>query len=466
MRTPYLKNSTGSALVSASLFAGVLAILSAGMLKYMSNEYLLNQQGHVWNQALHLSEAGVEIGYSELHYHLFQGNSGFASSRGWTNLGGNAYSKTVSTFTNANGQVIGSMSILVSNASSSTFNAFITAVGNATNTSGKVSTVSRAVLATIYKSSHFPVALMSKDKIDMNGNNVYVDSYDSSDASKSTSGAYDAAKRQANGNVASNGTFTNTVNIGNADVYGVAYTGPGGSVSIGSSGSIGPTFVSSDRAITENGGKANGWIQSDFNVDVPSVILPTGAASWTIPAGAVGSGDKQINKSTTLNSGDYRIGTVTLNSSSQGDTMTIAGNVRLYVVGAFDISGLGSLVINPGASLTVYIGGDVKVTGNGFVNNAVTPDKNVWFALDTSTTWTIAGNGSFSGGIYAPNATVSFKGGGSSGDASGAIVAKKVILTGNAKFHYDENFKNANTGAGYSVVAWQELRKSGSSWIR
>jgi hypothetical protein len=305
---------------------------------------------------------------------------------------------------------------------------------------------------------------MSKGYLDMNGNNVYIDSYDSSDITKSTGGLYDAAKKQSNGNIASDGTFTNTLSIGNADIYGVAYTGVGGTVALGSGGSIGPTFVTSDRSTTVADGQSKGWVQDDFNVDVSDIILPTGATSWTTPPGAVGSGDKTINKSTTVGTGDYKIGNVTLNSSQQGDTLTIAGDVRLYVSGNVDVSGLGSIVINSGASLTVYVAGTVQIAGNGLINNANTPIKDEWYGLSTSTSWNIVGNGVWDGVIYAPSATVSFKGAGSSGDASGAVVADKIVLTGGARFHYDESLRSSSTGSGYAVVSWQELRKVSGAW--
>jgi len=306
---------------------------------------------------------------------------------------------------------------------------------------------------------------MSRLSLDMNGNNVYVDSYDSSDSTKSTGKLYDATKRQSNGTVASDGTFTNSVNIGNADVYGVAYTGVGGSVALGPSGSIGPTFVTSDRSTTLTDAQSKGWIQNDFNVDVPSVVLPAGVSWTTKPAGTTGSGNGAITKSITLGTGDYEVDSVTLNNSNGGDVLEISGTVRLYVTGAFNMNGSGGqLLIDAGASLTVYIGGNVTVAGQALVNNAGTADKNIWFALDTSTSWNVDGNGQFIGAIYAPNATVNFKGGGSTGDASGSVVGNKTVLTGNSRFHYDESLRNAQTGAGYSVVAWQELRKVSGGW--
>ena len=94
------------------------------------------------------------------------------------------------------GTVIGNLSITVSNlVGSSALNPVIIAVGTATNTTGHAPAVARAIKTTLYRSSIFPVGLMSKVSLDMNGNNIYVDSYDSSDPTKSTTnGLYSAAR--------------------------------------------------------------------------------------------------------------------------------------------------------------------------------------------------------------------------------------------------------------------------------
>src|SRR5205814_1787882 len=105
-----------------------------------------------------------------------------------------------------------------------------------------------------------------------------------------------------------------------------------------------------DRATTASGAQASGWIQSDFNVDVASVTPPSGASSWPAPSGTTGSGNN-ITKDTSIGTGSWKVGNVTLNSSAHGDTITITGDAVLYVSGDVDVSGLGQIVINAGASL-------------------------------------------------------------------------------------------------------------------
>ena len=98
------RQTTGSALISAAVAAGVLTILVAGFVSYMANEYLLNFRSHAWTQALHLSEAAIEAGFAEFNYQSSQGGNGFQSSRGWSGSSG-TYTKSVTDFADSTGKV-------------------------------------------------------------------------------------------------------------------------------------------------------------------------------------------------------------------------------------------------------------------------------------------------------------------------------------------------------------------------
>jgi hypothetical protein len=455
MNTSRFHNEQGSVFITVVVAASILGIVGGAILSYLSNEYNLNVRGHGWNQSLHLAESAVEIGFAELNYQDFFGANGFQSARGWASGGvAGSYVKSVTNFSDNTGALIGSLTITVSGLSG--LNPQILGVG--TYNCPRGSNVTRAVQVNTSKVSQFPVAMMSKNRMDMNGNKIYTDSFDSTDVSKSTNGQYDAAKRQANGNVASKGTIVDSLNIGNAEIYGVAYTGVGGTVTIGAQGSVGPSFTQRDTTLAQ--ALADGFVQSDFNVDVPDAVLPAGAGSWSY----VGTGGG-ISKDTTLTSGDYRTGGISLINNSKKDTLTINGNVRLYVDGNVSLSGISQIIISSNSSLTVYVSGSVSLTGNGIINQNGTAQKDVWYGLTSSTSWTIAGNGYFTGAIYAPSATVSVKGGGSSGDFNGSIVANNITLTGQVKIHYDEALRQANTGAGYMVCSWTEMRNVNGAWV-
>src|SRR6185369_13260224 len=73
----------------------------------------------------------------------------------------------------------------------------------------------------------FRFGLVARGQINFNGDNIYIDSFDSSDPSASTDGRYDVAKARDHGDVA---TDSQSVNAGNSKVYGRVATGPGGMV--------------------------------------------------------------------------------------------------------------------------------------------------------------------------------------------------------------------------------------------
>jgi hypothetical protein len=289
----------------------------------------------------------------------------------------------------------------------------------------------------------------------MNGNRVYTDSFDSTDSTKSSSGLYSFAKRQPNGDIASNDTIINSVNVGNADIYGQVMTGPGGTVYMANNGSVGPTFVEANRATTVQQGIDNGWIRNDFAVDIPNVSLPAGATAWS----SVGN----INNNHTLSGGDYLASSVSLSGNNK--LIITNGTVRLYVTGNASVSGNGQIAVAGNAKLEVYVAGSVSIAGNGVVNGSGLAANNQWYGLPTSTSWSVNGNGFWIGTMYAPNASFALNGGGANGDMSGAVVADRITLNGTVQFHYDEALRSGQFSLGYLVASWQAYHWNGSTWV-
>jgi hypothetical protein len=75
-------------------------------------------------------------------------------------------------------------------------------------------------------------------------------------------------------------------------------------------------------------------------------------------------------------------------------------------------------------------------------------------------TITVSGNGQLRAAVYAPNATVTANGGGSSGQIQGSIVAYRIDMGGGPDFHYDQALGNLNAGAGVGVSQWKELQSA------
>jgi hypothetical protein len=446
-----LGNPSGSLIVTAAVASAVIAIMVTGMLTYISNEYAFNVRSHRWMEALNIAEAGVELGIAEVNNFYFQG-AGFQSSRGWYNAGGGMYYRSTAYLTNTSGQVAGSFYTWLYNVG--TTNPYVAAWGWC-NVTPRGPVVYRAVECYLAPNARFPAAMVAKQKIDMNGNNATVDSYDSTDPTKSTGSLYDPTKRRANGDIASNDTITNTldVTLGNANIYGRVLLSPSGSVTMGPNGSIGPTTVTADRATTVSAAQNQGWVRNDFQVDIPDVTLPAGAASWT----SLGS----VNNTTTINPGDYRLSGIEL-GGSESLSIATGGRTRLYVDGDISLSGNALMRIANGGRVEIYCSGSVSVAGNGIVNDALSPLNCQFYGLPSSTSWTLNGNGQWIGTVYAPNAALSLRGGGTNGDMSGAIIAKTITLNGVTTMHYDESLAWNGPMSSYNVASWKSYRWTGS----
>src|SRR5204863_257379 len=86
----------------------------------------------------------------------------------------------------------------------------------------------RMVVCTVTNNPTFTKAIVARHGIDMNGNNVFTDSYDSGNPLYNVNGRWNEGRRRDHGDVASNDTATNIISLGNAEVWGRVATGPNG----------------------------------------------------------------------------------------------------------------------------------------------------------------------------------------------------------------------------------------------
>lgn len=69
----------------------------------------------------------------------------------------------------------------------------------------------------------------------------------------------------------------------------------------------------------------------------------------------------------------------------------------------------------------------------------------------------IAGNGSLSAVVDAPNANISAKGGGNSGFVYGSLIGKSLTFTGNDCFYFDESLIASDADARLGIEDWDEM---------
>lgn len=266
----------------------------------------------------------------------------------------------------------------------------------------------------------FVAALVAKQGIDLYGNNLYTDSFDSSNPAYSTNRRWDINKRRDHGDVMCNQTVTNSSPVGNLSIWGSIATGPDNPVSIGPNGAIG----SAAWQVGGMNGIQPGHL-SITNISFSDVALPDGSDTWLPPVGGI------------LSSGDYRV------SGIVSSTVTVAPNatVRLRVDGGWNFAGNDALMIGSNSNIKIYLNcTNASLTGNGIVNLMGAANQCCIFGTPVLQSLAMGGNGEMTCVVYAPHTAVTLHGGGSSDqDFSGAIVADSVKFTGHYTIHFDED---------------------------
>ena len=239
--------------------------------------------------------------------------------------------------------------------------------------------------------------LMAKHKVDLKGNGVLTDSFDSGDPWKSNYGQYDATVYAGdNGDVVSCDSLVNTISVGGANIYGKAHTGTEGTVACSTGGAVGSHAWQN----AGNKGFQPGWVLQDAaNFTFPDVSLPYSAG---LPLGGpqtvVTVTYDHTNAIYTTNyydhvmtSGDYYCWIGDLHGST-----IVLGDARLVVPDGLAMSGIDQITIAPGASLKMYVGGIFcTVGGYGILNLAGYAEDFILECTEHVTNFTFNCNGEF-----------------------------------------------------------------------
>ena len=337
MRTYPNNRRAGSALVWTVIVIALLSLGATEVLRLVTLKYQTALQTATWQEALLAAESGVDLAIAELRKGLYP-----APNHAWDNWnnapGDQVTSYTFTTLSNA-GFAGTPMTIeanvdapaqLIDSANSWQYYRIRTVgtmpvpgvarVGDnkQDNRLRKLSLrwerftngilvphavsapqVSRRIEAIVRPVSSFTSAILSVGTLDLTNQNIVIDSYDSHDPTKSTNGLYDVAKRQENGDIATDGDI---IDAGNAHIYGNVATNAG-------------TVI----------GAAN--ITGDERTDFYQEPIPIGAPTWLsvnpLPATVVN--ETTINASATRGapSSRYVLSAIGLSGTQ---TLTIAGN--------------------------------------------------------------------------------------------------------------------------------------------
>lgn len=425
------RTDRGSALVLTLFVTASLLIGIASYLLLVRSQYVSVKRSQAWNFSMTMAEAGVEEALAQLNPGALATTIQVdRTANGWGLPSGGFYGPASRTITNN-----GSYSVVFSDAQWPTI--YSTGYVALPDISAKLT---RTVCVLTTNVPLFNVSLAARTNIDMSGNGVSADSFNSSDPNLSTNGLYTSSKATTNGDIA---VLYGSLKLGNHNVSGDVYLGPTASINGGTN-------------------QVSGKIYTDYNYTFPDVATPD-TSGWLPPAagggiiGLLGALVTAIDGSTYTyvfnNSGDYKI-------ANLSGTIYVATNahVRLLIQGG----SIDSIKIAGGAAatgnLTMYVSASSFTFTGGTINFPGRAANFAYYGLPGNTSVNLSGNANFTGTLYAPDASLSLSGGGSNNyDFTGSCIAKSVTFNGHFMFHYDEDLLNASASRGYFAVHWSEI---------
>ena len=430
------RSTHGSVLLVAMGITCVLGIGLAGYLGLMRWQHISVVRSQAWNAALALAEAGVEEALAQLNPSALLFTTNIDRGANTWSLGSDGMYHPPQRRTLPDG----SYDVAITADPLPT----IYATGYVTIPTLSA-TISRSVVVGTGIRGLFRGSMAARVTVDLKGNNIATDSFDSMDPAHSTNGLYYLPWRKDAGDVASAGGL---INVQNANVMGTLFTSPAGAATIGPSGSVG------DRAWVEasTSGIQSGHYKNDFNMDFPPVLPPyqTGVS----PAGGTVAG---TNYTWVLGNGNYMVDNPKWDLKfNTGDKILVTGNARVYVTGDFIMGGSSQIIVAPGGSLELYVGGANTIISK--VNNGGNCATFSYFGLPGNKSLILGGNDIFLGTVYAPSADMKLSGGGSFNlDYQGAIAVNNIEMNGHFKFHFDENLRTKGPKRGYQITSWTEI---------
>ena len=516
----YSQSRTASALVAVIITITILALLASSLVVNVNNRRMTVSQASAWQEALAAAEAGVHQGIAQLEQGLAQNSLPLAgtlpATSDWSTIPNwDSTSKSVSgptttvTLTHAGEGSVTSTADYTLTLNENTTQVIprpyycIISTGTVGLPGGKslsmdsadavlrklnlrtaTRTATRTIEAWVRPVYTTQGPLKTDQPINLNNHNIFVDSFDSKDLTRSVNGAPDA--RDSNGhlltnigqfdapnfnvplsaNIATNSPFAN---IGNASVYGDVLTNGGA--------------TDANGATVTNTSNVKGQIINDYYEPLEPIYAPQWSNATV--SGSVNN-SKTYTGGTATSPARYQVGTIAsignikLSGGKQVtfDFGTTRGSpdpsknyIELYVTGDFTTRGSGStdgsVVIVNGVNVKIYVAGDLNFSGNGLVNYNNTAKSLEIYGISppdgTTQTFTLAGNSDFYGTVYAPGADLKLAGGGGSGEFVGSFTGKSAFLNGTTQIRYDEALAGSGRISSFKIAGWfEDVKKTGT----
>ena len=229
---------------------------------------------------------------------------------------------------------------------------------------------------------------------------------------------------------------TNSINSGAITLKNSAWIN--GNVVVGAGGDP-------DVAVSNNGDIEGDILVAPQEYELPEIIVP----EWLdlLPS----SGTLQ-NDTTISNSAKYS--DINLGNSK---TIEITGDVVLYVEGDMIMGNSADIEIAEGASLILYLGGNVEQKNSSSLNNNTKDAKNLQiYGLDSCQSMDFKNSSEMYGTIYAPNADVVMH---NSNKTYGAIIVKSLDWRNSSELHYDASLRDVDAddeAVQFVMTKWYE----------
>lgn len=290
-------------------------------------------------------------------------------------------------------------------------------------------------------------------------NSVYIDSYDSSE------GRYDARNnnnRNAGGTVAVEKIYNFSYYYSNIYIFGALALAPDFNpyYPVGRNGRV-YGFDTPDYLDIDPDHMASDFTANFQDISAPStnnILDPEDYETRSGNLRNINLGSGSVQQTYKVN-GNFYIGS-TSSWDYDEQTLNINGDVILIVTGSLQTTDYyGRIRINdPDGKLTLYVGNDLYLYGDGIINRTKNPDNLVVVSTATSDNqayiYQQSSTTEWYGSIYGPRAYISW-GDGSDQEYYGSMVGDRIVLRGNTEFHYDENLKNFDLGdPTYTVQEW------------
>ena len=493
--------NSGSVAITALITLTVLAFVAAMVLQNGTRRYngVIKAQG--WQEALYAAEAGGDLGLANLRWQVVSGSpTPFDSTQGWattTSSGNTTYTCTTPHFIGTGEGTRETWAVVTVESLSATTPAglkdtagkqwyrirstgharvpglarasidplldintrhnnslrkFNLRTDRATGQALTIPETTRTIEQIIEPKVSGGWALLARTSLTI-GSNQIIDSYNSTDSSKSTLGLYDPTKRQNNGNVATDGSASSALVIGSGEkVYGNASTNGG-------------TFTDPNHTI-----QSPGTINNTTNNALPIIPDPTwGTAGSPSINGSVSTVSSStvipVNADSAQNF--YKLTNITAPLTFLLPAGQTTGTINIWLTGGATTSG--SISIPKGVTVNVYFTGDTFHPRNdsGVVNLNKDPS-----------TFNIYGCGTYAGGgpgidihvgasatavfygtVYAPYRTINLKyDGGTNYDPNyahyGSFVGNTIKCM--SSVHYDEAGSLSGNTTDYKQVSYVE----------